>query len=168
MVRPRIGQVPYSRWLRVPIIAICLIALLVLVIRLAQPMEPRASKGPSIRSRLVEWVCQENAQHRFRKHFRFESLQCPTCGGKCEILLDYICPEHKGPFSVLVRFARDPNETGTDDGAVVREYRYLDVNNWHASNGTVLCPKPDCTLIARRAKKSWASAKTPSGPGGQP
>jgi len=164
MVRPRIGPTSTSRWLRVPTIAICLLALLVLVIRLAVPAKTDLGDGPPIQSRLVLWTCEANPRHQFRNHFRFESLTCPTCGGNCEIQLDYICPEHKGPFSVLVRFARVdkvPKKSGSADSAIVSEYRYLDATDWHKSDGTVLCPRDDCNLSARRAKSPWASAKSP-------
>lgn len=162
MVRPRIGYVSPPRWLRLPVFAICLLALVVLVVRLVRPSVSDSPPNPSLHSRQVLWVCEKDSEHQFTNHFRFEALPCAKCGDPCAIQLDYVCPKHEGIFSSLVRFTRTIAEskgTDADNGAIVSEYRYLNSSNWAESDGKVLCPVTSCTLPARRAKMPWSVAK---------
>ncbi len=162
MVKPRIGHVAPSRWMRVLILAACLIAIVMLVIRLVRPPSSQTAITSSIQSRQVAWTCEQDPDHQFTSHFRFEPLTCKYCGATCAIQLTYICPNHKGPFEALVRFARASDDSHHDSGstAMISQYRYTNSDRWHDSNGSVICPEPDCHLVTRRAKTPWGKTKS--------
>jgi hypothetical protein len=105
----------------------------------------------------VEWVCDQNASHRFFVEGRFEPLPCrsPNCTGRCYIRLDFICLEHEKPFTAFVQFARTTGADGAGERVV--EYRYSMSEPWiSCSDGRVRCPLPGCDSATRRPHTIWS------------
>jgi len=170
MVRPLRNRSPMSTTARLLAFAVCSTALVVLLVRVGNREDAPEEPARSMRSKEVVWVCQENDEHRFKARFRYESLPCSACAGRCLIQLDYVCPEHGHPFAVFAKFARigeQATKLESSPPPVISEYRYIDSQEWMKSEGTVSCRLPGCTTPARRTPTAWSATNAvPSSPDG--
>ena len=120
-----------------------------------RPVAPAAVELRTLTDVNVTWVCALNPAHQFEAPGRFEPRRCRECDGKCDILLRYVCLEHKEEFEVLARFEREASSGDTPGAERIARYRYRTARDWIASHGEVRCPVPDCTAPTRRPHTAW-------------